>query len=253
MFARIPPRAVTLGVVVLALATYEAIARGSHATFFFQPIGVVAGKLLASLRSGELAAHFGATMLEILASFVIGAGAGLAVGFAVGSHYAAREIVQPLLFTFFQTPLFVLYPVLIVWLGLDYPSKVAFGAVYTFFPVALSTIAGVESIDERLVALARVYGATVWDVVRTIRIPAAMPSIAAGLKTGISLAVTAVTAAEYLVSLRGMGFLIQKATTQLDVPYVYGLGMVTVIIALVLYGALAAVERRVRGHAGSGA
>ncbi len=251
MSGRIPPRAVTLGAVVLALAAYEAVAQGNHASFFFQPIGVVAGKLGASLRSGELAANFWVTMLEILASFAIGAGTGLAVGFAIGSHHGAREIFQPLLFTFFQTPLFVLYPVLIVWLGLDYPSKIAFGAVYAFFPVALNTIAGVESVDDRLVALAGVYGATAWDVVRTIRIPAAMPSIAAGLKTGISLAVTGVTAAEFLVSVRGMGFLIQKATTQLDVPYVYGLGMVTVITAVILYGALAAVERRVRAHAGA--
>lgn len=249
MSSRIPSRAVTVGIATLALASYEVVARTSHAPFFFQPIAVVGGKLVASLRSGELAAQFGITLLEIMASFAIGAAAGLAVGFAVGSRHAAREIFQPLIFTLFQVPLFVLYPVLVVWLGLDYPSKVAFGAVYAFFPVTLNTIAGVEGVDDRLVALARAYGATPWDIVRSIRIPAAMPSIVAGLKTGIALAVTAVTAGEYLVSVRGMGFLIQKATTQLDIPYIYGLGMVTVIIAMVLYGILAMVERRVRAHA----
>lgn len=251
MSARIPPRALTYAVVAGALVVYEVVARTGHAPFFFQPIGGIVGKLLASFRSGELVTSFGITMLEILASFAIGAAAGLIVGFAVGSSPGAREIFQPLIFTVFQTPLFVLYPVFIVWLGLDYPSKVAFGAVYAFFPVALNTIAGVENIDERLVALSRTYGATPWDIVRTIRIPAAMPSVAAGLKTGVSLAVTGVTAAEFLVSLRGMGFLIQRATTRLDIPYVYGLGAVTVIVAVGLYRVLGSVEQRVRGRSGA--
>ncbi len=161
--------------------------------------------------SGELLRHVVASLVRLGLGFAIGALAGIAVGVAVGFFSLAEAVGTPVIAATFPIPKIALLPLLILWLGIGEPSKVAVIALGVFFPMAINTFTGVRHADPLLVKAAVSFGAGRLSVIRKVMLPSALPMIFAGLKLGAGTALLLLVAAEMIAVESGVGFLILHA------------------------------------------
>lgn len=233
-----------MAALLALLGAWEAAARIGWVPVLFlpSPLGVL-GEGWEMLRSGELAAHVAASLTRLLAGFAAGAVLGVAVGVAVGSFAMAEAVGTPLIAATFPIPKIALLPLLILWLGLGEPSKVAVIALGVFFPMAINTFAGVRQADPLLVRAAVAFGARRWSVIRKVVLPSALPMIFAGLRLGAGTALLLLVAAEMIAVESGIGFLVLHAgnlmqTTKLMVGIV-----VLSLLGVLSHWALGRLER----------
>ena len=175
--------------------------------------------------SGELFVHRGASLQRLALGFVIGGALGVIAGVTVGFFSRAEAVGTPLIAATFPVPKIALLPLLILWLGLGEPSKVAVIALGVFFPMAINTSAGVRQADPLLVRAAVAFGAGRWSVIRKVILPSALPMIFAGLRLAAGTALLLLVAAEMIAVESGIGFLVLQsgnlmATTKLMVGIV---------------------------------
>jgi sulfonate transport system permease protein len=191
---------------LLVLAWWAAVRFGWSSS----PLLVAPGKVwdtgVAQLTSGKLFSALGASLWRDLIGFAIGAGAGLLFGALLGASRLAEKLVGPSFHTLKQISLFAWIPLLSVWFGLGDAAKVAFLSLAAFFPVVLNTFEGVRGVPADLLEVARVLRFTPAQRWRKVILPAASPSIFAGIHLGLIYAWLATLGAEYLlVSGEGIG------------------------------------------------
>ena len=156
--------------------------------------------------SGKVFAALGASLWRDLFGFAIGASAGLLVGALLGVSRLAEKLIGPSLHTLKQISLFAWIPLLSVWFGLGDAAKVAFLSLAAFFPVVLNTFEGIRGVPADLIEVARVLRFNRRQTWTKIILPAASPSIFAGIHLGLIYAWLATLGAEYLlVSGEGIG------------------------------------------------
>ncbi len=144
----------------------------------------------------------------------------------------------------YAVPIVILYPVFTAWLGIGSESKIAFAGVYGFFPVMLSTAAGIRTIDAQLLLAARAMGASVPQQIVRVIIPASIPTVLTGLRLGGALTIIGVVVSEMLTSTAGIGYLVTRYRTVLDSAHVFA-SILMILILSVLFDALArTLERR---------
>jgi NitT/TauT family transport system permease protein len=237
-------RVVRVLALAALLALWEAVARVGWVPVLFlpSPVGVLQ-EGYEMLVSGELWLHVAASLKRLLLGFAVGGGLGVAVGVAVGFTALGEAIGAPLIAATFPVPKIALLPLLILWLGLGEPSKVAVIALGVFFPMAINTAAGVRQADPLLVRAAVAFGARRPGVIRKVILPSALPMIFAGLRLGAGTALLLLVAAEMIAVESGIGFLILHAgnimaTTKLMVGIV-----VLSLLGVLSHWGLARLER----------
>ncbi len=230
--------------LVSLLVAWEALARTGRVPVLFlpSPLGVLA-EGWEMLSSGELLGHLASSLQRLVLGFALGAAAGVVVGVTVGFFAAAEAVGTPVLAATFPVPKIALLPLLILWLGLGEPSKVAVIALGVFFPMAINTFTGVRQADPLLVRAAVAFGARRWSVIRKVILPSALPMIFAGLRLGAGTALLLLVAAEMIAVESGIGFLILHAgnlmqTTKLMVGIV-----VLSILGVLSHWSLGRLER----------
>jgi ABC-type nitrate/sulfonate/bicarbonate transport system permease component len=137
-----------------------------------------------------------------------------------------------------------LYPVLTVWLGIGPESKIAFAAINGFLPTTLATAAGIRTIDPNLVLAARSMGATLSQRITRVIIPAAIPTVLAGLRLGGVLVIVGVVVSEMLTSTAGIGYIVTRYRTVLDSAHVFGAVLLIVLLTLMFDTLARFLERR---------
>lgn len=241
------PRQLQIVLAIILLAAWELAPR----------LGLVPSIILASL-SETLAVPFTqyrtfasalmVTMSEIFGAMIIAYVGGGIVGIVVGSSKTLRVTTLPLLSSLYAIPLVVIYPIMTAWLGIGMASKVWFGGIYGFFPMALATAAGVQTVDGKYVTAARAMGATRLQLLTQIFVPAALPSIISGLRLGGALVTIGVVVAEMMASTRGIGFLITQNRTLFRTPEVYFGIILVLVVVFLLDTAIRMIEHRYGGH-----
>lgn len=228
----------------LALAGWELIVRFG----LVSPIIIAAPSdvLAAAVKDGSVFLHAVLiTLAEIGAAIVIAWTLGIIFGLIAGSSYLLAAAVAPVLSSIFAVPLIILYPLLMVWLGVGPLSKVVFGALAGFFPIALNTIDGVRAVDRRYLLFARSIGATRLKTNALIVFPLALPAVVSGLRVGTGLVVIGVIVTEMLASLGGLGYVISYHRSLFDTGHVYFGIALALLIALGVNTALTRLDRRV--------
>lgn len=170
------------------------------------PVDKVWDTAVEQFRSGELAIALEASLRRDLIGFAIGVSAGLMFGIAFGLSRLFKRLIGPTFHTLKQISLFAWIPLLSVWFGLGDPAKVAFLSLAAFFPVVLNTFEGIRSVPAELVEAARVLKFNRRQWLFKLILPAASPSILAGIHLALIYAWLATLGAEYLlVSGKGIG------------------------------------------------
>jgi len=169
-------------------------------------------RILATLydlaRSGELWTHVLATVLRVVAGFVIGAGVGTLLGALTGASEWARRLLDPTLQALRAIPSLAWVPLFILWLGIFEASKVALIAVGVFFPVYLGVMGAIANIDRKIVEVGRAFRLSRLQLARRILLPAILPDYVVALRSGLGLGFMFVVAAEIMGASEGLGFLL---------------------------------------------
>jgi putative hydroxymethylpyrimidine transport system permease protein len=185
------------------------------------------------------------TLQEVLAGFAVSIVAG--VGFALVLHLSPtlRRAFYPLLVASQTVPIVVVAPILVVWLGFGIGPKLAIIALICFFPITVNTLDGLRSVDPDLVKMMRTLDAGRWRTLSGVEAPTALPYFFSGAKIAVAVAVIGAVFGEWAGSSSGLGHLIQQASAQLETARTFAAVVVLSVLAIALFGLLAALERRV--------
>lgn len=230
-WARRERKRLGLATVAVILLVWEAVARLGWVSPLFLP--APSAILLEGWRltvSGELFIHLGMSLMRIVVGFVLGAAVGVGVGLLTGVSATAGSILGPLVAATYPIPKIAVLPLLILWLGIGEPPKIAVIALGVFFPMAINVHAGVKNVDPQLIKAAISLGSTRRSLVRKVILPASLPMLFAGLKLAIGIALLLVVTAEMIAADSGIGFMILSAadlmrTTQL----MFGIAILSVL------------------------
>ncbi len=203
--------------VGLLLAWELASGRVVDQFFVSRPTAILSA-LWTMLTQEGLLYHMRFTITEALAGYLLGAGAGLLLGFALARVDLVFRIVEPFVVAFYGIPRIALAPLFILWFGLGITSKIAVATVMVFFIVLINTIAGIRAAPLSLLQVARVMGASEWDLQRKVIFPAATPFIIAALQITVPQAMIGAIVGEFISSNRGVGHLISREAGLLDTP-----------------------------------
>jgi NitT/TauT family transport system permease protein len=173
------------------------------------------------------------TTSEVVITLIVSWTVGIGFGVLAGTIPFLAQVSTPFLSGLVATPFVVLYPVLMAWLGIGPPSKVVFGILLAIFPIALSTIVGVQTIDRGYVVMATANGANRSQRIFRVMVPLALPAVLSGLRLGTSLAISGVVLTEMLASTGGLGFWITYNRSLFNTGQVYlGISLALLLTAV---------------------
>lgn len=244
--------------VVLPLATALTVLLGwevAVAVFAVSPVILPPpSAVLAQFQAHPhiLLKHLVPTAMEAVLGFCIAVPFGVLLATLVTMFKLVRQAVYPNVILFQIIPKIALAPLFIVWLGIGIESRVTFAIFISFFPVLISTAAGLRSVGPELIKLCRSVGASRWQVLWKVGFPTALPFIFSGMKITITMSVIGIVVGEFIAAERGLGFLILFASSHQQTDL--SLAAITVLCALglSLYGAVAGAEVFMRRTFGDG-
>lgn len=207
-------KAVGLGLLVpaaLLAAWYLATASGAIPAYQLPAPDAVWRAAVDLLTRGELGHHIAISTQRVLTGFVLGAAAGLAIGAAVGLSRVSEQLLGPTLGAIRAVPSLAWVPLLILWLKIGEDSKITLIAIGAFFPVYTTVSAALRHVDAQLVEAGRAFGRGGVRLLTTVQLPAALPSVVAGLRLALAQSWLFLVAAELIASSMGLGFLLNDS------------------------------------------
>ena len=185
-----------------------------------------------NLTDAPLATHFGWSMFRVFTAFFLACLTAIPVGIAMGVSRIARGIFDPPIEFYRPLPPLAYLPLIIIWFGIDELSKVLLIYLACFAPLAMSSRAGVRSVSQEQIHAAYSMGASKWQVIRHVVIPAAMPEILTAMRISIGFGWTTLVAAEMVAATHGLGQMVLNASNFLRTDIVI---MGIVVIGTIAY------------------
>jgi ABC-type nitrate/sulfonate/bicarbonate transport system permease component len=206
----------------------------------------IAAALSEMVLDGTLWPNLAVTLLRIFAGFFLAALAGISLGLLMGMSRIVAQIADPWLAALYPLPKISLIPLLIIWLGTGEAYNIVMSAISAFFPIVLSTYAGVQQVDRGLVLAARDLGAGPRQIQTKVILPAAIPHIFTGLHLGMGVTIILVVAAEMIggSSQTGMGFLLINAGQVMDTDRVFASLIVMAVVGAAIVKLQHYLDRR---------
>ena len=181
-----------------------------------------------------------------LSGFLIGSGAAVAVAILVDRSTFLKAGLLPIGNFVAALPIVGIAPIMVMWFGFDWHSKSAVVVVMVFFPVLVNMVAGLEASERMQRDLMATWGASYWQTLVKLRLPAAMPFLFNGLKIASTLALIGAIVAENFGSPTvGMGFRISTAVGRLDLPMVWAEIAVAAVAGSAFYALVSLIEKSV--------
>ena len=231
-----------LAAAALAIAVWQAVVLLAAPPPFILP---GPWRVLVALWENRalIATNAGVTILEVLIGLLIGAGIGAATAIWLASAPLARSLVQPVLVFTQAVPVFALAPVLTLWLGYGLASKVVMAVLIIFFPVTSSFLDGLTGTPPGYLDLARCMGASRRGTMWRVRIPAALPSLASGLRLAAVYAPIGAVIGEWVGASRGLGYLMLLANGRAKTDLMFAALIVLATFTVLLHAAVSALAR----------
>ena len=197
--------------------------------------GTVSVAEAALSHAGPLSEHAMTTLLEIIAGLLIGTLLGALNALVMIASRSLKRWLLPVLVISQAIPVFALAPLLVLWLGYGMSSKIAMAVLIIFFPVTAAFYDGMRSTEPEWLELAQVMNAKPMAIIRQIRIPAALPAFASGLRVATAVAPIGAVVGEWVGSSRGLGFYMLHANARMQIDIMFAALSILCIVALTLY------------------
>jgi ABC-type nitrate/sulfonate/bicarbonate transport system permease component len=203
----------------------------------------VARALWQLARSGELWKDLAASLGRLAIGWALGTAIGVSVGFAIGMFTLVRSPMLALVSALFPIPKIALVPLFIIWFGIGEGSKIATLAIGVFFPTVINTYAGVDNVQRNLILMGQSFNLSSWSIIRKIVLPGALPSVLAGFRITISVAIILLIAAEMIGADSGIGAFILAAGNLYRTDNLIAGVVILSLIGLCLSAILSRIER----------
>ncbi|WP_188092555.1 ABC transporter permease subunit [Azospirillum sp. B21] len=246
---RSQPALISMAAILAALALWAALTgQGVVKPLFLPKIGTVFQAFLDAvdgrIDGAPLAEHIAMSLVRVVSAFLLAALIGIPVGLATGLSPALRAALDPFIEFYRPLPPLAYLPLVIIWFGIGETSKVLLIFFACFAPVALAARAGVSAAAADQVNAARALGASRWQVVVHVVLPAALPDILVGLRIGMGVGWTTLVAAEMVAASTGIGQMVLNASNFLRTDIVLmGIFVIGAFAALFEFG-MRWLERR---------
>jgi len=219
--------------LILLVSWYLGTSYGRISSLILPAPGDVLASLSNGLSSGLLLSAALVTTQESVLGFLLALVVALPLGYGLAKSRLLAAAVHPYLAAGQAMPAIVIAPLLVIWLGYGLVPNVILCMLIVLFPMVITTILGVQTLDQTLIDAARVEGASGWSLLAHIEFPLALPALLAGVRTGLTLSVMGAVVGEFVSGGdQGLGALVQLAKEQFDTPALFA----TLIILGVLAG-----------------
>ena len=238
------PAVPSLLAIALALWVWQVAAERALAPAYVLPLpGRVFTAWTQLLLNGALARHVGTTLSEALCGFAIAFVAGVALAYPLARSETLARLSSPFIAATQAVPMIALAPLLVMWFGLGLISKVIICALIVFFPILVNTVVGLRSIEPEMTDAARTLGAGTWQTLWYVEVPLALRPVLAGIRMGLTLAMTGAIVGEFVASDSGLGFLMVLSRTNFDAAMVFAAALTIAAISTLLYKSVSWIER----------
>jgi NitT/TauT family transport system permease protein len=231
--------------IIAGLALWEVAARFLiHNTAFLAPPSLVAVRAWQMIGDGTLLYNGWVSLQELIIGFVLGVVVGIAIGAAMVQWKLVDNALEVWISALYAAPIVALAPILIIWFGFGTSSKVAVVFIMVVFPMIISTQAGLESVDRRLLLVARSFCGSRWKTFRTVALPSAAPFIVSGMRQSVGRALVGVVVGELFGAKAGLGNVITTASSVFDMPTLFVAVVTLALAGVILTGILRSFELR---------
>jgi NitT/TauT family transport system permease protein len=232
-------------VIVLLLILWEGAPRiGLVDTTFFPPFSKVAESWWGLVVSGDLYAHFQASILRSLLGFGLAIVIAIPLGLVIGWYPLANELLNPVLELFRNTAALALLPVFILLLGIGETSKISIVLFACIFPILLNTINAVRNVDPLLIKSAKSMGLPSYKLFYKVILPASIPTIFTGIRMAGSSSILVLIAAEMVGAKEGLGYLINYTQQNFQIPQMYAGILKISLLGVTINYLLVSLERK---------
>ena len=205
-----------------------------------------APSVIATEISGEfgfLMKHARVTLSETVVGFAFSIALAVILASGIVWSRTVERSVYPIIITSQTIPIITLAPLLIIWVGADMRSKVIVIVLFTFFPIVISLVSGLRSVDQEMVDMFRTMGASPWQTFKKLMIPAALPNFFSGLKVAAVFSVIGAVIGEWFGASAGLGWLMKIAGGQFQTARIFAAIVVLSRLAMLLFAAVVAIEK----------
>jgi NitT/TauT family transport system permease protein len=243
--ARILSAWLPAAVFVLLIALWESVARLALVDPMVLPApSDIAANFVDGFRSGIYTKNLQITLVQAFSGFALACVLGIGIGSIASFSERFSRALQPILIAVEATPKIALAPLIIVWFGYGIGSKIVLAGAIAFFPVFISTAAGLRAAEPGRLDVLRALGASRFQLFRMVALPSAVPHIFAGINVAVVLALLGTIVGEFMGAKEGLGTLILYANGNLDTARVFSILLVLAATGLVLHWIIGAIRRR---------
>jgi ABC-type nitrate/sulfonate/bicarbonate transport system permease component len=232
-------------IAILGGAWYWGTATGSVSKLFLPEPAAVWLAFSRLVTTGQFWSAVKVTLTTIAQAYAIALVAGIGTGYLLSRSRFAIDVVEPIIAGLFTIPITLFFPMFILFFGIGTGSKIAYGASYAFFPIALNTIAAFANVQMHFLRAARSMGASRWDTFRDVLIPSALPVLLNGIRIGFFICFASVLGGETLSSVAGIGRNIALAAELMESARLYAWIAFVVLTAITLNLLVGSLEKRV--------
>ena len=240
---RLRPAQLRLVLVVAIFAVWEVAAWFGNPLFVSPPSRIV-GAFLEMVREPKVVAAMLTAMAQVLVAFSLSVAIGLVLGFTVGAKFFLRRSLFPIVLMLYATPSVVFVPLIVLWFGIGFESKVVLGLLNGIFPIAVAVVAGLQNVSPLLRAAARSMGASRRQMIVAVILPSMLPALFTGMRLCMTATLIGVLLAELYVSAAGIGYYTSMYTSTFKPAHVFALVGVISVFAIVLNETARRVEIR---------
>jgi len=240
--ARAKNVAAPLALMLLIVAAWEILVRalGVDSYILPPPSDVVAA---IYLERALIFRHLRVTLFEIGAGYLLACAVGFVLSVVIVYSKAFRRGVLPLIVASQTIPVIAIAPILVIWFGYNDIPRIIITALVAFFPLTVSFVTGLESLEPELINFFRSLNASPLQIFLKLRLPAALPNIFAGLKVASTLAVIGATIGEWVGASAGLGYLMAQDTQQINTTRVFAALVVLGVCGIVFFASVSLLQR----------
>ena len=236
-------RSLVLVILIATILVWETWVRlRDIPNYLFPKPSTVVDRLVA--KPAVMAEAFFFTFFESIIGFALASVVGIALAILIARSALLERLIYPYLNIIRVTPVIAIAPLLTIWFGHGILPQALIAALIAFFPIVVTTVLGLKSVDPELVSLMRLLNATESKELWKIRLPNALPYIFSAFRISAPLAVVGALVGEFVGGAQGLGWILITARGRLDTSTVFLMVVLAVLLGIASFTLVVAFEKR---------